>query len=212
MTRASDTLATTPEWDGTTDDGEATETRIETEPPDADDHTKPAGADDVTRRSGVGWRRVVAYGVLPGLALLITGLGGYLKWLSSSFDDAQFARTESVHAATNNTIAMLSYRPGSVERDLNAARNGLGGTLKDSYNSLIHDVVIPGSKQRQVSATATVPSAASVSASANHAVVLIFVNQTVIIGADRPTNTASSVRVTLDKVDNRWLTTAFDPI
>jgi Mce-associated membrane protein len=41
---------------------------------------------------------------------------------------------------------------------------------------------------------------------------MVFVNQTVIIGADAPTDTASSVRVDLDNVDGRWLISGFDPI
>jgi Mce-associated membrane protein len=77
---------------------------------------------------------------------------------------------------------------------------------------LVHDVVIPGAKQKQVSAVATVPAAASVTAGPNHAVVLVFVNQTVTIGKDAPTSTASSIRVTLDKVDDRWLISQFEPI
>ena len=56
------------------------------------------------------------------------------------------------------------------------------------------------------------PAAAPVSAKADHAVVLLFVDQTVTVGADAPTNTTSSVRVTLDKVGGRWLISAFDPI
>jgi Mce-associated membrane protein len=59
---------------------------------------------------------------------------------------------------------------------------------------------------------ATVPAAASISASANHAVVLLFVNQTLIIGQDAPTTTASSVRVVLDKVGDHWLISGFDPV
>jgi len=57
-----------------------------------------------------------------------------------------------------------------------------------------------------------VPAAASVSAESNHAVVLVFVNQTVVVGGDPPTDTASSVRVTLDKVGDKWLISAFDPV
>ena len=34
----------------------------------------------------------------------------------------------------------------------------------------------------------------------------------VIIGQDAPTSTASSVRVTLDKVGGRWLISQFDPV
>jgi Mce-associated membrane protein len=57
-----------------------------------------------------------------------------------------------------------------------------------------------------------VPAAASVSADPGHAVVLVFVNQTVTMGTGVPTDTASSVRITLDKVDGRWLISKFDPV
>ncbi len=50
------------------------------------------------------------------------------------------------------------------------------------------------------------------SATESEAVVLVFVNQTVIVGQDAPTDTASSVRVTLEKVGDRWLISKFDPV
>jgi Mce-associated membrane protein len=51
-----------------------------------------------------------------------------------------------------------------------------------------------------------------VSASGAHAVVLLFVNQTTTVGTGTPTSTASSVRVTLDRADDRWLISQFDPV
>jgi Mce-associated membrane protein len=42
--------------------------------------------------------------------------------------------------------------------------------------------------------------------------VLLFVNQSVVIGKTAPTNTASSVRVTVDEIDGRWLISQFDPV
>jgi len=164
------------------------------------------------RRGGVQWRRIITYGILPSLALIMTLGAGYLKWYDSSAHDARVAAGQSVRAASEGAVAMLSYRPDTVEKDLTAAKDRLTGALKDSYSSLIHDVVIPGSKQKMISATSTVPAAASVSASPDHAVVLMFVNQTILIGNDPPTDTASRVRVTLDKVDDRWLISSFDPI
>jgi Mce-associated membrane protein len=56
------------------------------------------------------------------------------------------------------------------------------------------------------------PAAASVSATPNHAVALVFVDQTVVVGSDRPTHTASSDRVTLDKIGGRWLISGLDPV
>jgi Mce-associated membrane protein len=83
---------------------------------------------------------------------------------------------------------------------------------EDAYTKLANDVVIPGAKQKQISAVATVPALASVSANPTRATVLVFVNQTVIIGSDAPTDTASSVKVTLDKINGHWLISQFDPI
>jgi|BogFormECP04_OM1_1039644.scaffolds.fasta_scaffold00868_4 Mce-associated membrane protein len=160
----------------------------------------------------VRWSGAIVYVVLPALALLLASAAGFLKWQDGSARDAATARTESVRAATDSTIALLSYKPDTVEKDLDAARGRLTGTFLSAYTSLTHDVVIPGAKQKQISAVATVPAAASTSATGNHAVVLLFVNQTVIIGQDAPTNTASSVRVTLDKVGGRWLISQFDPV
>ena len=121
-------------------------------------------------------------------------------------------RVESVQAAIDNTVALLSYRPDTVEKDLDAAKSRLTGNFLDAYTKLTNDVVIPGAKQKQISAVANVPAAAATSVTANRAVVLLFVNQTVIVGQDAPTNTASGVRVTLDKVDGRWLISQFDPV
>ena len=178
--------------------------------------TEVDGSDHDEQLTGPGrrvrWSRAIGYGLLPGLALLLASAAGFLKWQDVSARDAVMARTESVRAATDSTIALLSYRPYTVEKDLEAARRRLTGTFLSAYTSLTHDVVIPGTKQKQISAVATVPAGASTSATENHAVVLLFVNQTVIIGQDAPTNTASSVRVTLDKVGGRWLISQFDPV
>jgi Mce-associated membrane protein len=156
--------------------------------------------------------RMVVYGILPGLALLLAAAAGYLKWVDSTVRDAEMARTQSVQAAVDSTVAMLSYRPENVTQNLATALDRMTGGFRDSYASLTHDVVIPGAQQRQVSAVATVPAAASVSATQTHAVVLLYVNQTTTMGSDSPTDSASRVKVTLEKVNDRWLISQFDPI
>jgi Mce-associated membrane protein len=175
----------------------------------------PAAEVGETERRGDARRRlagILVQVVLPAAALLIAAAAGYLKWVDGSAVLAQEARTQSVKAAIDSTVAMLSYRPDTVESSLDAARDRLTGAFRDSYSSLTRDVVIPGAKQKQISATATVPAAASVSATPTHAVVLVFVNQTAVVGNDPPTDTTSSVTVTLEKVANRWLISRFDPV
>ncbi|WAJ46612.1 hypothetical protein OK015_09210 [Mycobacterium sp. Aquia_216] len=163
-------------------------------------------------RRGGRWWRTLAYGILPALALVGAVTAGYLKWQDGSARDSTLARSESVRAATDSTIAMLSYKADTIDKDLGLAGDHLTGRFRDSYTSLVNQVVIPGAKQKHISAVATVPAAASVSATENHAVVLAFVNQTVAVGEDPPTSTASSVRVILDKIGQRWLISDFTPV
>ncbi|HTQ21902.1 hypothetical protein [Mycobacterium sp.] len=158
------------------------------------------------------WSRAIAFGVLPALALVLAPVVGLLKWQDGSVGDAAVARAESVRAATDGTIALLSYRADTVQSDLDAARGRLTGTFLQAYTTLTHDVVIPGAKKKQISAVATVPAAASTSVSANHAVVLVFVNQTIVVGQEAPTSSSSGVRVGLDRIGGRWLISQFDPI
>jgi Mce-associated membrane protein len=191
------------------DEAELAEAAISDEA-DAEDEAqegKPAKA-----KLRISWPQVVAYGLLPGLALVLAAAGGFLKWQDSSARAAQLARIESVAAAKDSTIALLSYKSDTVEKDLEAAKNRMTGAFKESYSQLINDVVIPGAKKGHISTTASVPAAASVSATANHAVTLLFVNQTAVVDKDPPTDTVSSVRVTLDKVAGRWLISGFDPV
>lgn len=182
-----------------------------TEVVDEDAEELPAEPEEEPKR-GIQWARVFAFGVLPAVALLLALGAGYLKWMDNSVRNSDVARVDAMQAAKDSTIAMLSYKPDSVEQQLNAARGLLTGDFRDSYTSLINDVVIPGAKQKQISAVATVPAIASVSADPHHAVVLVFVNQTVVVGQDAPTDTASSVRVTLEKSGESWLISKFDPV
>jgi len=199
----------------TTDSGEdRADQHLEDAPLDTDTPDEPA--DDRRPRAQppakrLSWTQLVGFVVLPLLAVLLAAGAGYLKYQEASAQSADRAREQSVQAATDAAVAMLSYTPSTAEATLGAARDRLTGPFKDSYTSLTHDVVIPGATQRDVSATATVPAAASETATDRHAVVLVFVNQTIVVGNDAPSATASAVEVTLERIDNRWLISGFDP-
>jgi Mce-associated membrane protein len=198
---------------GDTDTDTATEGKhAASDSPDiaAEDEHAVAGFAEPKRK--IDWSRVIAYGVLPALAFVLVFGAGVLKFLDSGVRESDVARDESVQAAKDSTVALLSYKPDTVEQQLTAARDRLTGDFRNEYTDLTNNVVIPGAKQKQISAVASVPAAASVSANPSHAVVLLFVNQTVTVGNSAPTDTASSVRVTVDKVDGRWLISKFDPV
>lgn len=195
------------------DDGRTTHIGTANEPEDDAGSTdaEDTSADAAGKRRPR-WAGLLVFGLLPVLALALAGAAGFLKWQDASMRADDISRLESVRAAKDSTIALLSYQPDTVEKDLNAARDRLTGKFRESYTSLINDVVIPGAKQKKISAVVSVPAVASVSANPSHAVALVFVNQTIIMGADPPTATASSVRVSMDKVGGRWLISDFTPV
>ncbi|MCG7597104.1 hypothetical protein [Mycobacterium sp. PSTR-4-N] len=204
-TEATEETAETTETVGATVD----ETSTAQEAPPLEDE---GGAAAPTTRRQPTWSRIVAFALLPALALILALGAGYLKWQDNGVRNGEIAAATSMQAARDGTVALLSYTPDKVEQQLGAARDLLTGQFRDSYTSLTNDVVIPGAKQKQIAAVATVPAAASVSATPEKAVVLVFVNQTVTVGNDAPTDTNSSVRVTLEKVGTRWLISEFDPV
>lgn len=158
------------------------------------------------------WYRLTAFVLLPAAAVLLLVGIGIVKWQTVSYSHSTSARNESVQAAREATVAMLSYSAANVDRDLTAARNKLTGKFLDEYTKLVDTQVIPAAKEKQISAAAQVSAIASVSATTSRAVALVFVNQTVAAANQAPATTASSIRVTLDKVDGRWLVSGFDPV
>lgn len=158
------------------------------------------------------WYRWTAYVLLPALAVLL-GIGALVtKLMTASHSSNVAARAESLQAAREATVAMLTYSAATVEQDLTSARSRLTGQFLEDYTKLINTQVIPSAKEKQTSAAAQVPALASVSAKGSHAVALVFVDQTIASAKEAATTTASSIRVTLDKVDGRWLVSGFDPV
>lgn len=146
------------------------------------------------------------------VAALLVASAVWLFWDAHSRRSADRAGVAAMQAARDSIVAMLSYRSATVEKDLDAARDGLTGRFLDDYTQLIKTVVIPDAKQRSLSAAAKVPSTAVVSADQDRVVVLAYVDQTMTAGSEKPTVTASTVRVTMEKIDGRWLVAAFEQI
>lgn len=182
---------------------------------ESDESSGPDVADEgtvVTGQRTIGRSASFAIRVLPAIAMALALLAGFLKWESVSRQEQDAAASESVAVASETTVAILSYKPDTADQQLKAVRERLTGPFLDAYTTLVDDIVIPGAKEKKISAVAQVPAAASVSATGSHAVALVFVDQTVTVGGGNPTSSASSVRVTLDKVRGRWLVSGFDPV
>jgi Mce-associated membrane protein len=196
--------------DDMADEVEAVDEAHLLDPEEGEDEDDVAEA-PVEQSSRFSWTRLLV-AVLPILALILALGVGYLKWLDGTARESRAAAEQSIRAASDSTIAILSYKPETVDRDLKAAADRLADPFRQQYTQLVNDVVAPGAKQQHITAVATVPAAASVSATGKHAVVLVFVDQITTIGNDAPTQSTSSVRVSLEKVDGRWLISQFDPV
>ncbi|OBI70543.1 hypothetical protein A5706_09820 [Mycobacterium sp. E796] len=187
---------------------------------DSQEPTDEAGnADLATAGRGLGarerkkrWAPIAAFWMLPTLALVLALVTAFLKWQEAVMHESAAARAESIEAAKGTVVALLSYKPETVDKDLAAAAPRLTGSFRRQYEDLINKVVIPGSHQQHISTVATVPAASAVSASGDRAVLLLYVDQTTTVGDKPPTDLQSTVRVTMNKVNDRWMMSEFDPV
>ena len=153
---------------------------------------------------------VLALLVVASLALL-----GALFWFQYRPDratDAAAAKA-AVSAASEGTIAVLSYSPDTLDRDFSSAKSHLTGDFLHYYDQFTQAIVAPAAKQKSVKTTAVVLRAAVSELHPDSAVVLLFVNQSTQ-SKDRPepTFTNSSVSVTLTKAHDKWLISSFNPV
>lgn len=165
-----------------------------------------------TTRSLPGGLGAVAFVALPALAVVLGAGAGLLQWQAGAQRGADSAADDAVSAAGEAAVVMLSYRSDTVEQDLLAARDRLTGEFVQSYTDLVNKVVIPGAREKKISAAARVAAMAPVSVAAGHVVTLAFIDQTITMGSDAPSDTSSSVRITMDRVGQRWLVSGFDPV
>lgn len=158
-------------------------------------------------------RRMAALSVAT-LALALSVLCSLQYVTDYRGDRAQAEITESAQSiAERSTIALLSYRPETVQTDLAAASAALTGSFKDYYTNYTANVVIPTAREESVTTQAQSVGTALVSADDREAVVLVYINQTTTTAQNpEPSVLASTVRVQLTKVGDQWLVAAFDPI
>jgi Mce-associated membrane protein len=119
----------------------------------------------------------------------------------------------AIQAASDGTVALLSYSPDSLDRDFSDAKAHLTGDFLSYYNHFTEQIVAPAAKQKGVTTRAVVVQSALSELNPDMAVVLLFINQTTT-STDRPEPalTSSSVLVSLSKVNGAWLISKFDAV
>lgn len=123
------------------------------------------------------------------------------------------AKNEVLSAATEGTVALLSYSPESLDRDFASAKSRMTGDFLTYYTQFTEKVIAPAAKEKSVKTSASVVRSAVAEIHPDSAVALLFINQsTTSAEKPDPALAASSVRVTLSKVDDSWLISSFDPV
>jgi Mce-associated membrane protein len=176
-----------------------------------DDDTTLGLGDKVARR-----RRVKVAPLVLVLLLLLSGaLATWLYVVQYQPDeqtDTAAART-AINAARDGTVALLSYKPDTLNQDFAAAKSHLTGDFLNYYDQFTKEIVTPAAKEKALTTTAQVVGAAATELQPNSAVVLLFVNQaTTSKERPDPAMASSSVRVSLTKVHGTWLITKFQPV
>ena len=152
------------------------------------------------------------------LVVLLSVAGGVTGWLYQTQyrpDQAtgSAAADAAVKAASDGTIALLSYSPENLETDFTNARSHLTGDFLNYYNQFTEQIVSPAAKKNAVTTSASVVNAAVSELYPSRAVALAFLNQSTT-STDNPDGSfsTSSVKVGLSKVDGAWRIAAFDPV
>lgn len=190
-----------------------------------EDEEKDSAADEIDKTADSADSSSAARRSLPAIPLipaaLVLGLlaaGALAGWLyfaqfrSDTQTDHAVAQS-AVNAARDGTVALLSYKPDTLNHDFAAARSHLTGDFLNYYDQFTKDVVTPAAQSKAVATTAQVVGAAATELHPNSAVVLVFVNQ-VTTSKERPdpAMASSSVLVSLTKAHGDWLISKFDPI
>jgi Mce-associated membrane protein len=164
-------------------------------------------------------RRLIAIPLIPvALVLGLLAAGGLAGWLyftqyrpDKQTDDA--VAQSVVNAARDGTVALLSYKPDTLNQDFAAAKSHLTGDFLNYYDQFTKEVVTPAAQTKGVTTTAQVAGAAVSELNPDKAVVLVFINQaTTSKERPDPAMASSSAKVSLAKVHGDWLITKFDPL
>jgi len=185
----------------------------------ADEADEAQQDDDTTLGLGEKLARRLRVKVAPVVLVLLLLLSGALAtWLyvgqyrHDEQTDTAAAQT-AINAARDGTVALLSYKPDTLNQDFAAAKSHLTGDFLNYYDQFTKEIVTPAAKEKALTTTAQVVGAAATELQPNSAVVLLFVNQaTTSKERPDPAMASSSVLVSLTKVHGTWLITKFQPV
>lgn len=157
-----------------------------------------------TRRLLARWRPILLTLVLVATTGYAVGYFYLIYRPDLQTDNA--AAHQVIKAASDGAVALLSYSPETLDRDLTNAKSRVTEDYLAYYQRFADQIVGPAAQRGQVTTTASVVKAAVSEMHPNSAVVLVFLKQkTASKQKPQPIVTSSSVRVEMTKVNGSWL-------
>jgi Mce-associated membrane protein len=164
-----------------------------------------------TRRGLRRWRPIL----LTVLLVASTGFAGgyfYSVYRPDLQTDNVVAR-QAVKAASDGAVALLSYSPQTLDRDISNAKSRVTDHYLAYYQEFAEKIVGPSAQRGRITTTVAVVKAAAAELHPNSAVVLVLLKmKSSSMEKPEPIVTSSAVRVALTKVDSSWLIEQFDPL
>ena len=184
-----------------------------------DGETDSAANKAATEPRRVPRRRLFGVELVPAVLVLLTLVSAgltmslYFKQYRPTQQTDPGVAATVVTAASDGTVALLSYSPESLDKDFATAKSHLSGDFLSYYNDFTQRIVAPAAKQKSLKTTARVVAAALSELRPDSAVVLLYVDQTTTSkDSPDPAMSTSSVLVRMARVNGNWLIVKFDPI
>lgn len=154
----------------------------------------------------IGRRTRLLQATVAGLLVLVAvALAGLAWWRVGHMRTAIADAGQAQLVAEQVLSALLTYDHESVDSDLAEALDGVTGTFAQDYRTLAEEVIVPVSRERQVSTTASVVRSGIVDRGSETVTVLLFLDQSTT-SVDEPgtRRDLSRVQVSLRQVEGRW--------
>jgi Mce-associated membrane protein len=158
------------------------------------------------------WWRAILIGVLTVAMVSAAALVYQYQYRPDEKIDASVSATVK-KVAEDGTVAVLSYSPENLTRDIAKAKSYLTGEFLDYYTHFTDSILEAAAQQREVTTAAQIVRSATAELHADSAVVLLFVDKESTSKANpAPRVTPTTVRATMKKVNGSWLIEKFEAL
>ncbi len=171
-----------------------------------DTDTKASGLEPTnTARTRPGWKRYARIGLVTAIFVGAFGIAGVLGWKLWEQHVLAKAGQDAQQTAINYAQVLTSIDSNNLDQNFAEVLNGATGDFKDMYTKesmKLRQLLIAN----KATAHGVVVDSAIQSESKDKVVVLLLVDQTVT-NATRPDSRVdrSRMKITMEKVDSRWL-------